>query len=223
MNLMAVIAWGMLSEFETRKEGRYALRNEVCTHRDTHSSRQSERKRGKYVKRLGIIALLSTLGVVAAASGASAATNFDNAPSGAHYRQSSVEPVCTSTTVPTTGAITVSCTGTQIAGVGNTNADLLLSVTGTANFVCHNPGNDNIVEPHSASVDEATSATLVPSRNGTLVVPDQSVTISPEDAAAQFECPNANWREEFTGFSLLSFTYSLTFAGFTDPAILITG
>ncbi len=94
---------------------------------------------------------------------------------------------------------------------------------GTANFVCHNPGNDNIVEPHSASVSETTSATLVPGRNGTLVVPEQSVTISPTDAAAQFECPNANWREEFTGFSALSFTYSLTFVGFDAPAILITG
>jgi len=154
---------------------------------------------------------------------AAAVTNFDNAPSGAHYRKGSAEPVCTESTVPTTGAITVSCTGTQIAGVGNTNADLLLTVEGTANFVCHNPGNDNIVEPHSDSVSETTRTTLTPSRNGTLVVPPQTVSISPEEAAAQFECPNPNWREEFTGFSDLSFTYSLTFAGFTAPAILIQG
>jgi predicted RNA-binding Zn-ribbon protein involved in translation (DUF1610 family) len=165
--------------------------------------------------------LVSTL-VAFSASAALAVTNFGNAPSGAHYRQGSAEPVCTSTTVPTTGAITVSCGGTQIGGVGNTNADLSLTVAGTANFVCHNPGNDNIVEPHSASVNEETSTTLTPSRNGTLVVPSQSVTISPEEAAAQFECPNANWIEEFTGFSDLSFTYSLTFAGFTEPAILVT-
>ena len=92
-------------------------------------------------------------------------------------------------------------------------------MTGTANFVCHNPGNDNIVEPHSASVDESVSATLVPSRNGQLIVPAQSVTISPEEAAAQFTCPNPRWREEFTGFSDLTFTYSLTFAGFDAPVI----
>src|SRR5215208_7611845 len=158
-----------------------------------------------------------------AAGAASAVTNFNNAPSGAHYRQGSAEPVCTSTTTPTTGAITVSCTGTQIAGVGNTNADLSLAVSGTADFVCHNPGNENIVEPHSGSVSESTSTTLTPSRNGTLVVPAQSVTISPEEAAAQFTCPNPNWTEEFTGFSDLSFTYSLTFAGFDEPAILSTG
>ena len=175
------------------------------------------------MRKIGIIAVLALMALALAAVPALAVTNFDNAPSGAHYRKGSAEPVCTSTTTPTTGAITVSCTGTQIAGVGNTNADLLLVVEGTANFVCHNPGNDNIVEPHSDSVSESTSATLVPSRNGTLVVSSRTVTISPEEAAAQFTCPNPNWREEFTGFSDLSFTYSLTFAGFDQPAILIEG
>lgn len=175
------------------------------------------------MKRLGLIAALAMMLVGLSAGAAVAVTNFDNAPSGAHYRHGSAEPVCTETTVPTTGAITVSCTGTQIAGVGNTNAVLTLSVEGTANFVCHNPGNDNIVEPHSDSVSESISTPLTPSRNGTLVVPSQTVTISPEEAAAQFECPNANWREEFVGFSDLRFTYSLTFVGFTEPAISITG
>ncbi len=175
------------------------------------------------MKRIGLLVAFAVTLMSLWTGTASAAVNFDNAPSGAHFRKGSAEPVCTSSTVPTTGAITVSCTGTQIAGVGNTNANLLLEVEGTANFVCHNPGNDNIVEPHSDSVTESVSTPLVPSRNGTLVVPAQSVTISPEDAAAQFECPNPNWREEFTGFSDLSYTYSLTFVGFDQPAILITG
>jgi hypothetical protein len=175
------------------------------------------------LRKFGVVAVLSLLALALASVPALAITNFNNAPSGAHYRQGSAEPVCTSSTVPTTGAITVSCTGTQIAGVGNTNADLLLTVEGTANFVCHNPGNGSIVEPHSGSVSETTETTLTPSRNGTLVVPAQSVTISPEEAAAQFTCPNSNWRDEFTGFSDLSFTYSLTFAGFDQPAILIEG
>jgi hypothetical protein len=174
------------------------------------------------MKRLVLIfaAALLMLGFTTSAQ---AVVNFDNAPSGAHFRRGSAEPVCTTSTVPTTGAITVSCTGTQIAGVGNTNADLVLEIEGTANFVCHNPGNDNIVEPHSASVSETVETTLVPSRNGTLVVPAQTASISPEEAAAQFECPNPNWTEEFTGFSDLSFTYSLTFVGFDQPAILVTG
>src|SRR5215207_11420887 len=158
------------------------------------------------MRKFGIIAVLSLLVTALAAVPALAVTDFTNAPSGAHYRQGSAEPICTETTVPTTGAVTVSCTTTTIGGVGNTNADLLLDVTGTANFVCHNPGNENIVEPHSASVAADTSTTLTPSRNGTLVVPAQSVTISPEQASEEFSCPNVNWREEFTGFSAVGFT-----------------
>jgi hypothetical protein len=38
-------------------------------------------------------------------------------------------------------------------------------------------------------------------------------------------CPNANWDARIRGGSLTldSFTYSLTFAGFNEPAVLITG
>src|SRR5215208_1949212 len=71
------------------------------------------------MRKIGIIAVLSLLVTGFAAVPALAVTNFDNAPSGAHYRQGFAEPVCTTSTVPTTGAISVSCTGTQIAGVGH--------------------------------------------------------------------------------------------------------
>jgi hypothetical protein len=143
--------------------------------------------------RLSILAAaLAVSALLVMSSVGSAGTNFNNAPSGAHYKNRSAEPVCTSTTNPN-GSITVSCTGTQIGGVGNTNANLSLGVSATANFVCHNPGNDNIVEPHSGAASESVGATLTPSKNGTLVVPAQSVTITPAEAAAQFECPNPNW------------------------------
>jgi hypothetical protein len=175
------------------------------------------------LRKFGIIAVLSLMAVALAAVPVLAATNFANAPSGAHYKNRFAEPVCSSTTDPDTGAITVSCTGTQIGGVGNTNATLSLVVSGTANFVCHNPGNENIVEPHSGTATDTTTVPLAPSRNGTLIVPPVEGSISPEEAAAQFSCPNANWTEEFTGFTDTSFTYSLTFAGFTAPVISIPG
>ena len=66
------------------------------------------------MRKIGIIAVLSLMALALAAVPALAVTNFNNAPSGAHYRQGSAEPVCTETTVPTTGAITVNCTGTTI-------------------------------------------------------------------------------------------------------------
>jgi hypothetical protein len=39
---------------------------------------------------------------------------------------------------------------------------------------------------------------------------------------ASFTCPNPGWTATVTGTSI-SYQYSLTFAGFTEPAILITG
>jgi hypothetical protein len=70
------------------------------------------------VRKIGIIGVLAMLLVAFSASVALAVTNFNNAPQGAHYRQGSSEPVCTENVTTNT----VSCTGTTIGGVGNTNA-----------------------------------------------------------------------------------------------------
>lgn len=149
---------------------------------------------------------------------AQAATNFNNAPNGAHYAKGSGEPVCTVT------GTTVSCTGTAIEGVGNTNATVTLAVTNTISGVCHNPGtNSKIVEPFSRSVTTNTSSNLTSTKNGRLVVPAQTTTgTSDQQFLATFKCPNPNWTPEVTS-NVLSFRYTLVFAGFTDPAILITG
>src|SRR5689334_14272656 len=56
------------------------------------------------------------------------------APTGAHYANGSVEPVCT------VDGVNVDCTGTQINGVGNTNANLNLSVAYLAVVDCRNHG-----------------------------------------------------------------------------------
>jgi hypothetical protein len=171
------------------------------------------------MRKIAIWGVLALMALAIAAVPALAATNFNNAPSGAHYRQGSVEPVCTTSTA-NNGTITVSCTGTQIAGVGNTNADLLLTINAQANFTCSNPGSkDNVVEPHSGFVTDSTFQTLEPSRNGTLVVGAKSVSLSPQEAGEQFTCPNTNWTENFVGFSNVSYTYTLTFDGFDQPAI----
>jgi hypothetical protein len=165
---------------------------------------------------LAALALSASLLMV---SGASATTNFNNAPSGAHYANGSSEPVCTFTS-----ELTVSCTGTAIQGVGNTNAELSLAVTSTFTGVCHNPGkNSKVVEPFTRSDTNTTTATLTPSKNGRLVVPAESATgESSADFLADFTCPNPNWTPEVTG-TAISFEYSLTFVGFAEPVILITG
>jgi hypothetical protein len=147
-----------------------------------------------------------------------ALTDFSNAPQGAHYAQRQSEPICT------LSGLTVTCTSTAIAGVGNTNATVSLAVTSTFTGVCHNPGvNSKIVEPFTESETNTTTAQLFPTRNGRLDVPAQTATgTSSEEFLANFTCPNPNWTPEITG-TAISFVYTLTFAGFTDPAILITG
>ncbi|KAH6974872.1 hypothetical protein EDB80DRAFT_595000, partial [Ilyonectria destructans] len=135
-------------------------------------------------------------------------------PPGAHYANGASEPVCT--------VSGVTCTGTEIAGVGNTNAKVVLSVTSTISGVCHNPGvNKKVVEPFSESDTTTTSSDLTSTKNGRLVVPAQ--TTSNVEFLATFTCPNPNWMAEVTS-NVLSFEeYTLTFAGFTEPAIIITG
>jgi hypothetical protein len=170
------------------------------------------------MKRLGIIGMLAMLIVALTSTAASAAVDFANAPQGAHFAKGSGEPVCT------VDGTTVTCTGTQIAGVGNTNATVTLAVTSTISGVCRNPGtNKKVVEPFSESVTETSSSLITSTKNGRLVVPAQSTTgASTGDFLETFTCPNPNWTPEVTS-NVLSFSYTLTFAGFSDPAIWITG
>jgi hypothetical protein len=170
------------------------------------------------MRKIGIIAVLSLMALALAAVPALAVTNFANAPSGAHYRQGSAEPICTVN--ETTNS--VSCTGTTIGGVGNTNANLALITTVDADLTCTNRGG-SVVEPHSGTFTDSVEATLVPNQNGQLVVnPVATDPITEEDILAGFECPNRNWTDAVVNTDT-SFTYTLTFVGFTAPAISISG
>ncbi|NIK60810.1 hypothetical protein [Kribbella shirazensis] len=170
------------------------------------------------MRKVGFISVLSLLLVIIGGSNAQAAVDFSNAPQGAHFARGAGEPVCTVT------GTTVSCTGTAIEGVGNTNATVVLSVTSTISGVCHNPGvNNKVVEPFSESVTTSTSSNITSTKNGRLIVPAQQTQgTSTEDFLATFTCPNPNWTPEVTS-NVLSYSYTLTFAGFTEPAIEITG
>jgi hypothetical protein len=151
---------------------------------------------------------------------AQATTNFGNAPSGSHYANGSAEPVCNFDAA----TATLSCTGTQIAGVGNTNAVLTVSVRSSFTGVSRNPGtNDKVVDPFTDSSTASVSTPLTATNNGRLVVPSQTVNgTSGAEFLATFSCPNPNWTAELTDADI-SWSYSLTFAGFGAPAILITG
>ena len=170
------------------------------------------------LRKIGIIAVLSLIVAAVAAVPALAVTNFDNAPSGAHYRQGSSEPVCTINQTTDT----VSCTGTTIGGVGNTAATVSLTVTATANLTCTNRGG-NLVEPHSTTVTDTTTAREFPSRNGQIVIDPISERITAGDVTGAFTCPNPNWTERVQSITITGFTYTVRFDGFTAPAIRVTG
>ena len=98
-----------------------------------------------------------------------------------------------------------------------------MAVTASVTGACHNPGNFMIVTPFTRTLTETTTTTVVSTKNGRLTIPAQSETITSAEALADFTCPNPNWTPEVTDITISSFTYSVTFAGFTEPAILITG
>src|SRR5215204_7520080 len=140
------------------------------------------------MRKFGIIAVLALLMTAFAAVPALAVTNvnFANAPSGAHFATGQAAPECTLT------GLTVSCTGTTIGGVGNTDATVNLTVTSTFTGTCTNPGG-HLVEPFTESETTTTTSVVTSTRNGRLVVPAQTATAtSSQEFLDTFECPNPN-------------------------------
>jgi len=176
------------------------------------------------VKRLGLIAVVTMMVVGFSAVGASAAQTTTitpaNAPTGTHLQTGtigcSVDP----------STLLVTCSTFQLAGVGGANATAALDASYTATVQCRNHGGQIVEVKSQAESAPVTTGSLSP-KNGRLSVP--SLTSSPVPTAAQFEaqatCPNGNWTKELEGgtISLSSFTYTLTFAGFSGPYITITG
>jgi hypothetical protein len=171
------------------------------------------------MKRLGIItALLTFLAALSASAGLAAITttiNPANAPSGTHLQSGAIGCAVGS------DGLTVSCTAFELAGVGNTNAFLSLTADYSATIDCRNHGG-NIVESHETTFTASNEATLTPTRNGRLRVGARSVSPSLDLAEP---CPNPNWTPEFHPGTLVmdSFSYTLTFDGFTGAYITITG
>jgi hypothetical protein len=169
----------------------------------------------RHLKRNIVLALM--IGTVAALAGVASAAytttiNPANAPSGTHIQSGAIG--CS-------GTLSVSCTSFELAGVGNTNATLSTSATYSATIDCFNPGG-NLVETHETTFSQDSTQTLTSSKNGRLRVP--AVSVSPDTSVAEV-CPNPNWTPTIREGTLTldSFTYTLTFAGFTNPYITITG
>jgi hypothetical protein len=175
------------------------------------------------MKRICAIAALALSALLLMASAASAqvaagtyGATFNNAaaPSGTHVANNSDEPTCTVAV-----DLDVNCDNYTLGGVGNTNATVSLVATYSATIDCTNRGG-NLVESHTSTFSDSSTATVPSSRNGQLRVPAQSA--SAFDAPQV--CPNPNWRPSIREdtLELESFTYTLTFAGFSSPYITIS-
>ena len=176
------------------------------------------------MRRLGIITALSMLLLAVSASVALAAVppgtytptagSFDpaNAPGSSHLTSGTVQCVVNA-------ARDVDCSSYTLGGVGHTNADVNLSANYSATIDCTNHGG-NLVESHTSTFADSSGGTLTSSRNGQLRVPAQSVSAF----GAPQVCPNPNWTPSIRPgtLTLNTFTYTLTFAGFTSPYITIT-
>jgi hypothetical protein len=168
--------------------------------------------------------LLVGVSASAALADQTLSVNFDNGPGGTHFVQGTPTPECTVTTT----AVTCPTEAFELAGVGNTNATATLSVTYTAIVDCFNPGvnPNNPVESHTQSTTSVTSSGLLSPKNGRLTISPLTSTAPTEaDFQALATCPNENWDPVVRPGSITveSFTFTVTFEGFTEPAITITG
>jgi hypothetical protein len=176
------------------------------------------------MRRLGIITALSMLVLAVSASVALAAitttTNPANAPTGTHLQTGTIGCSVDSST------LLVTCSTFELGGVGGANATGSLATTYSATVDCTNNGGKLVPVKSTAQTTPTTTGSLSP-KNGRLSVP--SLNSGPVPTAGDFEaaatCPNGNWTKSLAGGSitLSSFTYTLTFAGFTGAYITITG
>ena len=155
------------------------------------------------MKRLWILAALSVLLVAVLGTAAQAANP--------HFVEGYDPPTCS------IDGTTVSCTGTQIAGVGNYDAIATLAVTASGIVDCNNPGENpnNPIESHEATFAFSTDSGVLEPKNGRLVVPPLSAT-APTSLTAEQEsalCPNPNWEADLREGSVVitSWTYTIDF------------
>jgi hypothetical protein len=172
------------------------------------------------MRRFGIVTALLTLLMAVSATVALAvspgtfpgAVNTANAPGSSHLASGTIQCVVDAD-------LNVDCAAYVLGGVGNTNAALSLTATYSATIDCTNKGG-NLVESHTALFSDSDAAAVASTRNGQLRVP--ALSVSPFDAPQV--CPNPNWTPSIRAGTLVleSFSYTLTFAGFSAPAVSIS-
>lgn len=136
--------------------------------------------------------LILALPLLLAAAVMAASPAFAASP---HFKKGG-EPTCAITFTGTSSASTT-CTG-SLAGLGNEDLLLNLTVGGSAVYQCQNAGGNIAPGQNKVLVGPVTAPTLIPSgeiKNGNLTfTTNPAVLTAPATVtAAEAGCPNANW------------------------------
>jgi hypothetical protein len=123
-----------------------------------------------------------------------------------HFKKGGA-PVCT---FSGTTSIPVSCTAT-LAGLGNSDVLVSLSVSGFALYQCQNGGGNTAPGQNRVLVGPATSDTAIPAsaiKNGNLTFTTNPATLTaaPTVSGATAGCPNPNWTGVNPTLTLTSIT-----------------
>jgi hypothetical protein len=134
---------------------------------------------------------------------------------GEHFTHGGV-PTCTITPVVTATATSqsVTCTG-ELAGLGNADLVLDLSVSGSAVYQCQNNGGNTAPGQNKVLVGPSTSTTTIPAnaiKNGrTKFTTNAAVLSAPTTVSGSVAgCPNANWTGVNPVVTLTSITLKIS-------------
>ena len=121
-----------------------------------------------------------------------------------HYKRGS--PQCV------TGGTTATCSG-ALAGLGNEDVRITVSITGTAQPFCAAPGNPaNIVAGQNPVDFTASASVTVPAseiKNGTLNFSVSATAVVPVPTAQEAGCPNPNWNVTISQATISSLTLTI--------------
>jgi hypothetical protein len=150
--------------------------------------------------------LLVFLAALAVAGALSVSAAFAASP---HFKKGG-EPVCT---FSGTLSIPVTCTGT-LAGLGNEDLNIHVSVSGFALYQCQNAGGNTAPGQNKVLAGPATSDTAIPAdaiKNGNLTFTTNPATLTaaPTVSGAVAGCPNPNWTGVNPVLTLTSITLDI--------------
>ena len=111
------------------------------------------------------------------------------------------------------------CTSGEVAGLGNGDVLIVVTLTASEGTFCHSPGNGKIVPGRNPATGSSTGGTFLSNsqiKNGSLTVPSIDVAapvVSDIPTPQEAGCPNANWTVTLDGVITYDGFYS-----FQQPA-----